>query len=545
MTAVDTPVMLRGPAPERFRTSYYGARWYIDPLPADDTWPATQDKWPAVSTIKKAWTKPFRKKLPTGDTVPLDAYWAAEFTVDNLPAINALAADKAAAMALICGAGARTLNRAADRGTGVHTVLEDLAAGKEPDPIFTDAAVQPYIPACRQFINDWQPRWLAAEFVVINRTLGFGGTGDAIIAVDIPGHGTYIGLTDWKSRGGQHGCYEEEVAQIGGYSLADYIVVNGPDQQPVRTALPDLDGGFVVSINPDGYELYPVGLEEARSAFRAMHTSWREHREGQKIARKARGNPLMPAVTSPAVRVTERPTADTTTPPCVVSAERAAWLANRILNLGKDKVAPHWPAGVPTLKQGGLTDTHVDEIVKVLDRLEADHGVPFGPVDPLFAAFTTSVDPAPAVSPEETPDPKADARANTAQARTVLEQYDPAEQQAIVKLVVPEGAQTTARHVQLIEAIAGELDDPNGAVMFTYSTLGPEIVATDADDRIRRTTGTKTGALARAKRLARELGHPTPRVFNDICINPTLAALTAAGLGDAEPQPSDDERTLK
>lgn len=355
--------------------------------------------------------------------------------------------------------------------------------------------------------------------------------------------------------------------------LAGPLVRNG-DSETTETFEPMPDGldravGVIVYLPPEGpadiYELdLTAGWDTARNVcFPTIN--WRK-RSGliHKIA-----------ATSPAVRVADGPTADTTNPPCVVSAERVAWLADRILNLGKDKVAPHWPAGVPTLKQGGLTDSHVDQIAAVLDRLEADLGVPFGQVDPLFNGFATAdqtpgnaaVGQTPSASHGPRPDqatagevtgshgaatpregepattPADASRAHTQAARTVLEQYDPTEQQAIVALVVPEGAQTTARHVQLIEAIAGELNDPNGTVMFTYSTLGPEIVATDADDRIKRATGTKTAALTRAKRLARELGHPTPRVFNDICINPTLAALTAAGLGDAEHHTTQETNT--
>jgi len=533
MTTTDLPSVLRGPDPEQFRAEVYGSRWYIDPLPADTTWPATTDKWPSVTTIKKAWSKPFRKKLPTGDTVPLDAYWAAEFTVDNLPAINALADDKPAVMALICGAGKRTLNRAAERGTGVHAVLEDLAAGEEPDELLADPAVRPYIPACRQFITDWAPIWIVTEFVVINRTIGFGGTGDAIVIVDIPGGGRYVALTDWKSRGGKHGCYEEEVAQIGGYTLADYIIVTGPDGHPTRTSMPDLDGGLVVSLGHDGYQAYPVDLDQAQAAFRAMHASWTAQREGQKVARKARQRPLMP--TTPTVVAPASPTGTTT--------DRVDWIRQRVVALGPEVVAPSWPTGVPTLKQGGLTDDHINAVASVLDRLEAKHGIPFGPSDPLFAGFVTA-DRAPAPPTPAAPagpTPLEQAQAHTAEAKTLLEQFDQVDQDAIRDLIVPEGARTTARHVELLEAVCAELADPNGTVMFTYSTLGVEITPTDHGDRITATTRTKTEALSRAKRLARELGRPNPRTFADICIDPALAPLVAAGLGVADHQTINQE----
>jgi hypothetical protein len=287
----DQP-MLSGPDADLFRVQVNNARWYCDPLPACDIAPATDERWPAVSTVKKAWSKPFRKKLPTGETVPLDAFRAAEFAVDKLAAIKALADDRAAAITLIATSAGRFLNAAANRGTGVHTVLEELGIGHQIDQLLVDDAVRPFVAACRAFVADWQPSWVAAEFIAINRTLGYAGTADAVVTIERDGK-PWTALVDWKTRGGAHGAYEEEIAQIGGYSLAEYIVVRSPDGTPVRMLPPGLDGGLIVSITKDGYLPYPIDLEEAQAAFRAMHTSWREHRDGQKAARRGRQNPLI------------------------------------------------------------------------------------------------------------------------------------------------------------------------------------------------------------------------------------------------------------
>lgn len=281
---------LHGPDPDLFRTKVYGARWYQDPLPADDIAEATDERWPSVTTIKKAWSKPFRKKLETGELVSLDAYWAAEFIVDHLDTVESLSDDRAAALTLVATSPARRLNAAAGRGTGVHTVMEDLMAGKGVG--FVDPAVEPFVAGCKAFVEDWAPIPAASEFVVINRTIGFGGTGDAILALQRDGK-AWVALVDYKSRGGEHGCYEEDVAQIGGYSLAEYMVVLGPDGRPMRMALPALDAGLVVSLTTEGYAAYPVDLGDAQAAFLDMRRSWEGHRAGQKAARQARGNPLV------------------------------------------------------------------------------------------------------------------------------------------------------------------------------------------------------------------------------------------------------------
>lgn len=215
-------------------------------------------------------------------------------------------------------------------------------------------------------------------------------------------------------------------------------------------------------------------------------------------------------------------------------ADRIDWLRSRtqaIKTAGHlEEVARQWPAGVPTLKQGGLTDDQINQVALVLDKIEARHEIPFGPTDPLFTGLGPT-EPPPPTPPAPVPDPNAEARANTTAAQGLLEQFDENEQAAIVRLVVPDGAKTTSQHVEWIETLCAELDDPNGTVMFAYSTLGPEITSTDNGDRVRRHCRTKTEARLRGARLAQLTGRPTPRTFDLLCADPLLAALVAAGHG--------------
>src|SRR5690606_4466518 len=80
--------------------------------------------------------------------------------------------------------------------------------------------------------------------------------------------------------------------------------------------------------------------------------------------------------------------------PAVAPSERVDWLRQRVVALvdagHKGEVAARWPAGVPTLKQGGLTDADIDQVALTLDQLEAEHGIPFGPVDPLLGQLATA-----------------------------------------------------------------------------------------------------------------------------------------------------------
>lgn len=380
---------LHGPAdPERFRTEYRRQRWYLDPLPACDLAPATDQKWPSMSAIKRgAWQKPFQKKLETGELVPLDAYRVANYAVDNLDAIGRL--DKASAITLMATSAARDLNRAARRGTDVHKILEDIAAGKDIVGHLNPDA-DPYLPAARAFVEDCRPKWLLSEVVVFNRTLGYGGTLDAALLLERPDGRTY--WVDYKTRTETNGCYEEDVCQLGGYSFGEYMIVED-NGIAVRRPLPALDGCLLVSISPTGYELYPIDLDGAREAFVKMHDTYVSKRTAQKAGRDAIGQPLHVAP-APIVDV-----ADTTGPPPAVdpfkdsnpfavfpqapaASIRRVYMIGRakaIIDAGhKDKLAGAWPAGVPTFKQkDDHDDQQLDAIGEACAAVEKKNGLPW------------------------------------------------------------------------------------------------------------------------------------------------------------------------
>jgi hypothetical protein len=237
--------VLRGPAhADNFRTKVgrFAERWYMDPLPGCDIAEATDDVWPAISTVKKA-----------------AGFDAAEYVVmkglantDLAPYVN-LDADARYEQYKVVNKARR--NEAFARGNGVHAACEAILYGhpvklKDGDPGYN------YLPAIEAFFNDYQPELVAAEFVAIHRTLGgvgYGGTCDAGVQID--GVPTII---DWKSRGedSSHGAYPEEAAQIAAYMHAQYYLVEGPAGAERRRM--EWSSGLIVSIKPDSYEVYPI-----------------------------------------------------------------------------------------------------------------------------------------------------------------------------------------------------------------------------------------------------------------------------------------------
>jgi hypothetical protein len=334
----------------------YGSMWYRDPLPGCDIAPADDTDRVSVSIVKKAsgsdWSNVAIKRIAA----------VLEATPGRFAGLDAT--EIGAEMRKINAEG---LKSAANRGTNVHTIAEQLLTGV-PVTITADMPGGEYRGAVEAFFAQYEPTLVLYEFVCMNRTLnghGFGGTADAI--VEIKGKRYVI---DYKSRGedSRHGAYAQEAAQVGGYSLADYIVV---DRQ--RRLIPELDGALIVSIKPDGYAVYPVDLPKAQAHFVDLHAWWvsrqTEHEtygrmwpKSKKAKDLAPSVPLAPVEQTPEVgpaRPTSGENATTDSPPSVVgqtagpvaTPDPAVELANSIADWGgplKAMLAAEWPSGVPT-----------------------------------------------------------------------------------------------------------------------------------------------------------------------------------------------------
>lgn len=265
--------VLAGPHdPNLFRVEHgkYKERWYVDPLPADDTWEEDEEDrdYPSQSLVKKAsgqdWSYVACKRIAKEIIKNPRRF----FDLDYEDVKNMLVADNS-----------RGLRFASERGTNVHTYFEKGLYGLDIDYVEgPHERGAEYLPAVRQFFIDYQPTLFAAEYVAINRGLnghGYGCTGDAIIELTNHKGERVKAYVDWKSRAeeGQHAIYDEEAAQLGAARFADYMVVEG-ERGAERRPLPEIDLGVIVSIRPDGCRVYPVNLPEAFEHFTALHAWW-------------------------------------------------------------------------------------------------------------------------------------------------------------------------------------------------------------------------------------------------------------------------------
>lgn len=282
---------LRGPADAdhfRVKVGRYGDRWYTEQLPTCVVAEASEWIGPSISICKKAsgndWSFVALKRV--AEAMETEKYrnlarWPYADRYEALKAINKVG-----------------LNAAAQRGTNVHLAFDALLHG-QPMPITDDMPGADYRGAITQFFEQYNPTLVAAEFVCIHRDLngaGYGGTCDAIIEIDGLMSQRMRYLVDWKSRGAdsEHGAYPEEAAQVGGYGGSQYIIVEG-DHGPERRLMPELRGGLIVSVKPDGCRVYPVELDKAFTHWTALHAWWVARQD----ERVAVGKPLAPRKNSP------------------------------------------------------------------------------------------------------------------------------------------------------------------------------------------------------------------------------------------------------
>jgi hypothetical protein len=167
----------------------------------------------------------------------------ARCAVDNLDTVRTIkeTGGRQAAIDYLKGIPDFQRDTAADLGSAVHAFAEQIARGES---IMVTEAEAPYVEAYRRFLADWQPKFLAAEEIVISLRHRYGGTLDAIAVMD-----GETWLLDLKT---SSGVYAETALQLAAYRYADFFARTGTDK---RYRIPRIDRCGVVHVRPEGARL--------------------------------------------------------------------------------------------------------------------------------------------------------------------------------------------------------------------------------------------------------------------------------------------------
>lgn len=158
-------------------------------------------------------------------------------------------------------------DKAASRGTSIHTLAEQLVAGHEVD---VPEELAGHVEACARFLDDWRIAPVIVERPVASRKWWYSGTPDLV--GDLP-DGRRV-IVDYKS--GRSGIWGETALQLAAYARAEFYLDTAGREQ----AIPQIGSGLAVWLRADGYDAYEIA--DLDSAFRVFtHVAH--------VARAARG----------------------------------------------------------------------------------------------------------------------------------------------------------------------------------------------------------------------------------------------------------------
>jgi hypothetical protein len=246
------------------------------------THPTRNVTYYSVTTILNALSKP---ALP---------YWAAAET-----AVAALAhrdllrqmeesEGTEAAIDWLKGAPWRKSKKARDLGSAIHGATEAyVLGGPQPD---VAPEVAPFLRHYLDFLDDWRPEIELVETTVWNHTQAYAGTLDAVMRLEgmalvMDTKTTAEPKPDRKSKP----PYPEAAMQVAAYRYAEVLTLANGDEQE----MPPTDGGAVLVLWPDHYDLVPVRCDE--EVFRAFLFVREAFRWQEELAKTVIGDPVVPS----------------------------------------------------------------------------------------------------------------------------------------------------------------------------------------------------------------------------------------------------------
>lgn len=226
---------------------------------------------PSVTTVIKLIDK-------SGPLVGWAKREVASCAVRNLPILDTMVkeAGPQAAIDWLKGLPDFQRDRAADRGTNVHAIAEQIIRGGSP---VIPEELAAHVANYRAFIREWSPKWIAVEQIVVSVKHGYAGTFDAIADI-----GNERWLLDIKT---SSGVYSETALQLAAYGAAEFI---GRPGDPRRYRVPRAQRFGVIHVTAEGAELVPYAVD--RGTFAAFLDAKKVWEWTQGVAKTVVGKPM-------------------------------------------------------------------------------------------------------------------------------------------------------------------------------------------------------------------------------------------------------------
>jgi hypothetical protein len=141
----------------------------------------------------------------------------------------------------------RELNKAADAGTAVHGLIEELI--NDPNTPVSDE-LAPYINGFWEFCDRFEPEWVHVEKSIFSTTHLYAGSFDAICKIK-----NKTVLLDFKTT--RSGISPKVALQLAAYANAD-IMFDGSNEIP----MPKVDAGAALLLRPDKWLYQPLRIDD-------------------------------------------------------------------------------------------------------------------------------------------------------------------------------------------------------------------------------------------------------------------------------------------
>jgi hypothetical protein len=224
-------------------------------------------KVPGVTTI----TGHFK----SGALVEYPGKQVANYAVDNWGRLGEL--PPAARLKELLGSRWADRDAAAGRGTLVHAIARRLHEG-ETEVAYPEELAG-HVEACVDFLDRLEPKIVAAELILGNRTVRYCGTLDLIGDLGpIPWDGTIIPPARWllDLKTGRSGIWPETALQLGAYEHAEVFIGEDGGERPMSWL--EVERCAAVWIRADGWDLIPVDTGPDTWAY-FQYLAWLYHQE--------------------------------------------------------------------------------------------------------------------------------------------------------------------------------------------------------------------------------------------------------------------------
>lgn len=158
----------------------------------------------------------------------------------------------------IAGATKARFTAAAVRGTEVHKLAEALSHGEQvkvPDHLHG------HVKSAIQFLDDCDVQPIVTEPALFSRRYKYAGSADLFADVLHPKTGQRIKiLGDYKTNAS--GPWGSVAFQLAGYRYADLMLSGDGGKDSEELAVPEVDECWCVWLRADGYDIYPMHVDE-------------------------------------------------------------------------------------------------------------------------------------------------------------------------------------------------------------------------------------------------------------------------------------------